>query len=135
MDVLRALWPLSLLVGWIAIAVAIGAILLRRRDRIAQCGGKTPEQIQVDFAAAEQLRSTLTRTIPGALLIIFGVFFAFDDYARHDSEWWFGLAFVAGGWLLVRLMARRSWQRYLELRRFTEMNQDDFLRTEPLSRD
>jgi hypothetical protein len=126
---------LSLLIGWVTIVVAIGVVVLRRRDRLAQREGKTAEQVHADFAASEQLRSTLTRTILGALLIIFGVFFAFDDYARHDSGWWFGVAFLAAGWVLIRLMARTSWRRYVELRRFTEMKHDDFLRTEPMSHD
>ncbi len=106
-------------------------ILLRRRDRIAAQQGKTKEQIQADFAALLRLRTTLYLAAPGVLLIVFGLYFAAFRSQQGDSDWWTGLLFIVGGWFLVPLLARNSWRRYRELRRFAEMTPEDFVRTSP----
>lgn len=100
--------PLLLLFAWILGAVGIAVLVLRRRDRIARQEGKTKEQVQASFSALLQLRSTLCRTAPGILIIVFGIFFAIDRYHQRDSDWWIGLVFIPIGWVLVPLLARKN---------------------------
>ena len=106
-------------------AIGLATLLLRWRDRIAKSQGKTPEQVQARFAAILQFRSTLERCIPGVLTIIFGIFFALDRSREHDSDWWMGLFFIPAGWVLVTVLARKRWRRYLELQRLADKSSND----------
>ncbi len=115
----------------LASAIALATLLLLLRDRAAKAQGKTPEQVKAGFAALLQLRSTLQRAIPGVLIIVFGIFFAFDRGRQHESDWWIGLLFIPLGWILVSLLARKSWRRYLELRRFADKTPYELTSTEP----
>ena len=132
---ITAILPLLFLFAWILCAVGIAVLVLRRRDRIAREEGKTKEQVQASFSALLQFSSTLYRAVPGVLIVVFGIFFAIDRGRQHESDWWIGILFIPVGWVLVPLLARNSWRRYLELKRFAEMTPDDFLRTEPALRD
>ena len=95
------------------------------RDRIAKAHGKTVAQVQARFAAILQFRSTLQYCIPGVLTIVFGIFWVLDRSRQHESDWWIGLLFIPAGWLLILLLARRSWRRYLELQQIAEKGQTD----------
>jgi len=110
--------------------VGLAALLLRWRDRIAKSQGKTSEQVRARFAAILQFRSTLERCIPGVLTITFGTFFALDRGRQHESDWWIGLLFIPAGWVLIPLLARKSWRRYLELRRLADKS--EYAPIEPL---
>jgi hypothetical protein len=101
-------------------AVGLAALVLYLRDRIARAQGKTPQQVNARFLAILQFRSTLQRCIPGVLMIVFGVFYAIDRSRQHESDWWVGLPFIPAGWILIPLLARRSWRRYLELQKLAE---------------
>jgi hypothetical protein len=101
-------------------AVGLAALVLYLRDRIARAQGKTARQVNARFFAILQFRSTLQRCIPGVLMIVFGVFYAIDRSRQHESDWWVGLPFIPAGWILIPLLARRSWRRYLELQRLAE---------------
>ena len=104
--------------------VALAALFLTLRDRFARAHGKTNAQIRARFYAWLQLRRTLYLCAPGILIMAFGIFFAIDRGRDHDSDWWHGLLFIPAGWFLVPLLARRSWKRYLDLRRFADKNAD-----------
>ena len=106
-------------------AVGLAALALYLRDRIAKVQGKTPQQVQVRFSAILQFRSTLEWCIPGVLVIVFGIFYAIDRSRQHESDWWFGLPFIPAGWILIPLLARRSWHRYLELQRLAEKGESE----------
>lgn len=114
--------------------VGLAALLLRWRDRAAKSQGKTSEQVRVRFAAILQFRSTLERCIPGVLIIIFGIFFALDRGRQHEPDWWIGILFIPAGWVLVPLLARKSWRRYLELRRLADKSEYEYPSTEHLPR-
>lgn len=117
----------SLLIGLMGLVVVVGlaALLLYLRDRIAKAQGKTVAQVQARFSAILQFRATLRRCIPGALTIVFGVFYVLDRSRQHESDWWVGLPFIPAGWLLILLLARESWRRYLELQQIAEKGQAD----------
>ena len=117
----------SLLIGLMGVVVVVGlaVLLLYLRDRIAKAQGKTVAQVQARFSAILQFRSTLERCIPGVLMIVFGVFYVLDRSRQHESDWWVGLPFIPAGWLLILLLARRSWRRYLELLQIAEKGQTD----------
>lgn len=100
--------------------VGLAALLLHWRDKVAKSQGKAQEQVRARFSAILQFRSTLERCIPGALIIVFGIFYAIDRGRQHESDWWVGLLFLPAGWVLVLLLARKSWHRYVELRRLAE---------------
>jgi hypothetical protein len=117
----------SLLIGLVGLVVVVGlaALLLYWRDRIAKAQGKTTAQVQARFSAILQFRSTLHRCIPGVLAIVFGVFYVLDRSRQHEPDWWFGLLFIPAGWLLILLLARGSWRRYLELQQIAEKGRTD----------
>ena len=100
--------------------VILAALVLYLRDRIARAQGKTPQQVQARFSAILQFRSMLQLRIPGVLMIVFGVFYAIDRSRQHESDWWMGLPFIPAGGILIPLLARRSWRRYLELQKLAE---------------
>jgi len=106
-------------------AIGLSTLLLGWRDRIAKSKGKTPEQVRARFAATLQFRSTLEWSIPGMLTIIFGIFFSLDRGREHDSDWWIGLLFIPAGWVLVTLLARKHWRRYLELQRLADKSSNN----------
>jgi hypothetical protein len=114
--------PLIVLLAALTTVIGVAAILLRWRDSIAKSQGKTLEQVRARFAAILQFRSTLQRCIPGVLVIVFGIFYAVDRGRQHESDWWIGLLFIPAGWVLVPLLARKSWHRHLELQRLAEKN-------------
>jgi hypothetical protein len=117
----------SLLIGLVGLVVVVGlaALLLSWRDRIAKAQGKTTGQVQARFSAILQFRSTLHRCIPGVLTMVFGVFYVLDRSRQHEPDWWVGLLFIPAGWLLILLLARGSWRRYLELQQIAEKGQTD----------
>ncbi len=104
--------------------VALAALLLTLRDRFVKGHRKTAAQIRARFSSMLQLRNTLYLCAPGVLVMVLGMFFAIDRGRQHDSDWWQGLLFIPVGWFLVPLLARRSWKRYLDLRRFADKNDD-----------
>lgn len=104
------------LAGLVAV-MSLAVVILRRRDRIAKFQGKTPEQVRARFDAILQFHSAVQRCIPGALVMVLGIFYALDRGRQHDSDWWMGLFFVPIGWVLIPLLARKSWRRYLQLQR------------------
>jgi hypothetical protein len=103
--------------------IGLAALVLRWRDSLAKSHGKTPEQVRLRFSAIMQFRSTLQRCIPGVLLVVLGIFFTLDRVRDHDSDWWVGLLFIPFGWVLVILLARKSWRRYLDLQRLADKGQ------------
>jgi hypothetical protein len=111
---------LGIALGLLAGVIGLGALFLYCRDRIAQRQGKTIEQVRARFAAVLQFRRTLELCIPGVLIIVLGVFFVFDRIREHESDWWQGLLFIPVGWVLIPLLARKSWRRYQELQRRAE---------------
>jgi hypothetical protein len=52
--------------------------------------------------------------------VVFGIFYAIDRGRQHESDWRIGLLFIPVGWVLVPLLARKSWRRYLELQQLAE---------------
>lgn len=117
----------SLLIGFAGLVVIVGlaALVLYLRDRIAKAQGMTVAQVQARFSAILQFRTTLERCIPGALTIVFGIFWVLDRSRQHESDWWVGLPFIPSGWLLILLLARKSWHRYLELQQIAEKRQTE----------
>jgi hypothetical protein len=117
----------ALLIGLMGMVAVVGlaVLILYLRDRIAKAQGKTLAQVHARFAAILQFRSTLQYCIPGVLTIIFGIFWALDRSRQHESDWWIGLPFIPAGWLLILLLARRSWRRYLELQQIAEKRSGD----------
>jgi ABC-type Fe3+ transport system permease subunit len=117
----------SLLIGLTGLAAVVGlsVLILYLRDRTAKAQGKTVAQVHARFAAILQFRSTLQYCIPGVLTIVFGIFWVFDRSRQHESDWWVGLPIIPAGWLLILLLARRSWRRYLELQQLAEKSQTD----------
>lgn len=112
-------------IGFAGLAAVVGlaALLLYLRDRIAKAQGKTVGQVNARLFAILQFRSTLERCIPGALIIIGGVFWVLDRSRQHESDWWMGLPVIPAGWLLILLLARKSWRRYLQLQQIAEKGQ------------
>lgn len=112
----------SLLIGFAGLVVAVGlaALLLHLRDRLAKAQGKTVAQFQAPFFAILQLRATLEYSILGVLTVIGGIFWVLDRSRQHESDWWYGLPLIPAGWVFIVLLTRRSWCRYLELRRVAE---------------
>lgn len=78
-----------------------------------------------------QFRSALQLCIPGVLIMVFGAFYAIDRMRERESDWWIGLLVIPVGWVLVPLLARRSWRRYRELRKLAEKGEDDYISTGP----
>ena len=117
-------WVLAFFGGLLAM-VSVVAFLLHLRDRIAKSQGKTEGQVQVRFFATLQFRSAVERAIPGVLVIVFGNFYVYDRSRAHESDWWIGLLFIPAGRVLFLLLARKSWRRYLELRRLAEKGEGD----------
>lgn len=111
---------LGIVFGFFVGVIGLAALFLYCRDRIAQHQGKTIEQVQARFAAILEFRKTLELCIPGILLIVLGVFFVFDRIREHESDWWQGLFLIPVGWVLVPLLARKSWRRYQELQRLVD---------------
>ena len=109
----------------LTVAVGLGAFVLYCRDRIAKVQGKTVAQVDARLSAILQFRSTLERCIPGMLTIVFGIFWVLDRSRQHESDWWVGLPFIPAGWLLILLLARKSWRRYLEIQQIAEKGQND----------
>ena len=103
--------------------IGVAAFALRCRDKLAKSQGKTAEQVLLRFSALMQFHSTLQRCIPGVLLVVLGIFFTLDRSRDHDSDWWVGLLFIPFGWVLVVLLARKSWRRYLELQRLADLDE------------
>jgi hypothetical protein len=118
---------MSLLIGLMGLVVVVGlaVLIVYLRDRIAGAQGKTVAQVQARFFAILQFRSTLQYCIPGVLTIVFGIFWVLDRSRQHESDWWIGLPIIPAGWLLILLLARRSWRRYLEFQRLAEKSQPD----------
>jgi hypothetical protein len=112
----------SLVVGFVGLAAVVGLamLLLHLRDRVAKSAGKTPRQVQARFSAVLQFRTTLQLCIPGVLTAVFGIFYVLDRSRQHESDWWTGLLFIPAGWLLILLLARKSWRRYLQLQQIAE---------------
>jgi len=104
-------------------AVGVAALLLYWRDRVAKSQGKTPRQVQARFSALLQFRAALQRCIPGVLIMVLGIFFALDRLSERESDWWQGLLFIPVGWVLVPLLARKSWRRYRELQRVADQDE------------
>lgn len=127
--------PVLVFFGGLVAVVGLAALLLHLRDRTAKSHGKTPEQVQARFSAILQFRSTLEGCIPGVLVIVFGIFYVYDRSREHESDWWIGLLFLPVGWVLVPLLARKSWRRYLELQRLAENGKGEYeyISTEPPS--
>ena len=117
---LASVSPVVIIVVFLVVTVGLGVLLLYWRDRIAKAQGKTPAQVHARFLALLQFRSTLQRCIPGVIVMVFGIFYALDRSRQHESDWWFGLPFIPLGWVLIPLLARKSWQRYLELQKIAE---------------
>jgi hypothetical protein len=117
----------TLLIGLVGLLMVVGlaALLLYWRDRTAKAQGKTVAQVQARFSAILQFRATLELCIPGALTIVFGIFWVLEESRQHESDWWVGLPFIPAGWLLILLLARRSWRRYLELQQIAEKAQTE----------
>ena len=111
-------------VGLLAV-IGLGVLVLRWRDRMAKSEGKSRDQIQARFEAILQFRTTLLRCVPGVLVIIFGVFYAIDRSNQHESDWWYGLLFIPIGWVLIPLLARKSWRRYKQLQQIADKNEYD----------
>lgn len=98
--------------------------MLHRRQ-ISNSQGKTPDQIQARFAAILQFRATLYRCVPGVLIIILGIFYVIDRSRQREPDWWYGLLFIPVGWVLIPLLARKSWRRYKQLQQIAEKSDYD----------
>jgi hypothetical protein len=121
---------LVILFALLLAVVGLAALLLHWRDKVAKSQGKTQEQVRVRFSAILQFRSTLERCIPGLLIIVFGIFYAIDRGRQRQSDWWVGLLFIPAGWVLVSLLARKSWRRYVELQRLAETGEYEYISTD-----
>jgi hypothetical protein len=117
--------PVVILLAVLLAALGLAALVLYLRDKIARTRGKTPQQVNARFFAILQFRSTLQRCIPGVLMIVFGGFYAIDRSRQHESDWWVGLPFITAGWILIPLLARGSWRRYLELQKLAEKGEPE----------
>ncbi len=102
--------------GVIALAVAVLVI----RDRVARAHRKTPVQVRARWDSLVELSRVMKFAAPGLLIIAFGAFFVWASYTDGSPDWWLGLLAIAVGWFLVPLFARRSWRRYVELRRVAD---------------
>jgi NAD/NADP transhydrogenase beta subunit len=123
MDVILGL---SILFGGLLVVVGIAALLLYWRDTRAKSAGKTAAQIEATSQAVVQLYVTLKLAVPGVLMVFLGSFMAFDRLQEHDPEaLLFGLVLVILGGATIRLLARKSWGQYLELKRFSNAAHDD----------
>jgi hypothetical protein len=124
---------LAELFGGVLAVISLAVLILWRRDRIARSQGKTPEQVPARFDAIVQFHSAAQRCIPGALILALGIFYAVDRVSQHDSDWWMGLLFIPVGWILIPLLARKSWHRYLELQRIANKGTGEYehISTEP----
>jgi hypothetical protein len=122
---------ITILVAGLVAVVGLAALALYARDRLAGAHPESVEQGRARVAALLQFRTALQLCIPGVLIIIFGSFYAIDRMREYESDWWFGLLFIPVGWVLVPLLARRSWRRYRELRRLAEKGKDEYISTGP----
>jgi hypothetical protein len=123
---------LEILAGYLMGAVALAFLVLRWRDRRAKEEGRTPGQVHAGFQALLQLRSTIYRAAPGLLLIALGMYSAVSGYYDGNSEWWYLLLLIPFGWALVIVMTRKSWRRYLELRRFADEVRNPLIKYKPI---
>ena len=119
-----------LVVGFTAV-VGLAALGLYARDRLAGSHAESVERARARVAALMQFRTALQLCIPGVLTMVFGAFYAIDRMREHESDWWIGLLVIPVGWVLVPLLARRSWRRYRELRKLAEKGEDEYILTGP----
>ena len=82
--------------------------------------------MQARFQALLEFRAALERSVPGVLLIILGAFYTVDRARQHESDGWYGLLFIPVGWLLVRLLARKSWRRYKARQKNADKTEYDY---------
>jgi hypothetical protein len=122
----RSISAIGMLFGGLVAAVGLAALLLYWRDSYAKSHGKTIAQVQARFSATLQFRWTLELCIPGVIFMVFGIFWAIDRGRQHESDWWVGLPFIALGWVLVPLLARKSWRRYQELQKLAGETENEF---------
>jgi len=119
-SVIDAIIGLAALFGGLMVVVGVAALLLYWRDAAARAAGKTPEQIQAASLAVVELHSTLHRSIPGVLIILMGTFLALERLQERDPESvGIGVLLVIIGFALILLLARKNWQKYLELKRLS----------------
>lgn len=119
-----------LVVGFTAV-VGLAALVLYVRDRLAGSHAESYERARARVAALMQFRTALQLCIPGVLIIVFGAFYAIDRMREHESDWWIGLLFIPVGWVLIPLLARRSWRRYQQLRKLAEKGEQKYISTGP----
>ncbi len=122
---------MTILAVGLAAVVGVAALALYMRDRLAGSHAESVERARGRVAALMQFRTALQLCIPGVLIIVFGAFYAIDRMREHESDWWTGLLFIPVGWVLVPLLARRSWRRYRELRKLAEEGEDKFISAGP----
>jgi hypothetical protein len=123
--------PIAIAVVGLAAVVALAALALYARDRLVGSHPESAERARARVAALMQFRTALQLCIPGVLIMVFGAFYVIDRMREHESDWWSGLLFIPVGWMLVPLLARRSWRRYRELRKSAEKGEDDYISTGP----
>jgi len=122
----KTILAIATFLAGLIIAVGLAVLLLHWRDRYAKSHGKTIAQVQARFSAIRQFRWTLELCIPGVLIMVFGSFYAIDRGRQHEGDWWIGLLFIPLGWVLVPLLARKSWRRYQELQKLAGETEDEF---------
>jgi len=111
--------------GAALLAILGGVAWVLRRRQIASSHGKNAAQTQARFSAILQFRATLYRCVPGVLILIFGMFYAIDRSSQREPDWWHGLLFIPVGWVLISLLARKSWRRYKQLQQIAEKSDYD----------
>lgn len=90
----------TLLIGLVGLLMVVGlaALLLYWRDRTAKAQGKTVAQVQARFSAILQFRATLELCIPGALTIVFGIFWVLEGAVNMNQiGGWVCRSFPPGG--------------------------------------
>lgn len=95
--------------------IGLGVSVLRWRHQMEKSHENKPDQVAARLAAILQFRATLIRCVPGLLVILLGAFYAFDRSNQHESDWWYGLLLIPIGWILILVLARKSWRRYKAL--------------------
>ena len=122
---------ITVLVAGLGAVVGLAALVLHVRDRLAGSHAESFERAHARVAALMQFRTALQLCIPGVMIMVFGAFYAIDRMRERDSDWWIGLLFIPVGWVLVPLLARRSWRRYRELRKLAEKGENQYISTGP----